>query len=184
MEFALICSSSSSSGVFSSAAKTSIRRRGNDRSARGGRRVASRSSSSSSSGEESEKRCESNTNKCNNRRMLFASVAASAAFFLSAKDDESKAFTVGGDNLSGSMFPSSNETFVGDFKDEDEAPYTTKDLVLDFVSPIVALRVVNVAFNGGVGGSPKWLDYLCVAGVGLVVWVFATDYSGLDAALH
>jgi len=140
-------------------------------------------SCSSSSGEESEKRCESNTNKYNNRRMLFASVVASAAFFLSAKDDESKAFTVGGDNLSGSMFPS-NETFVGDFKDEDEAPYTTKDLVLDFVSPIVALRVVNVAFNGGMGGSPKWLDYLCVAGVGLVVWVFATDYSGLDAALH
>ena len=148
--------------------------------------MASCSSSSSSSGE-SEERCESNTNdnKCNNRRkMLFASVASSAAFFLSAKDDESKAFTVGGDNLSGSMFPSSNETFVGDFKDEDEAPYTTKDLVLDFVSPIVALRVVNIAFNGGMGGSPKWLDYLCVAGVGLVVWVFATDYSGLDAALH
>ena len=143
------------------------------------------SCSSSSSSGESEERCESNTddNKCNNRRMLFASVA-SAAFFLSAKDDESKAFTVGGDNLSGSMFPSSNETFVGDFKDEDEAPYTTKDLVLDFVSPIVALRVVNIAFNGGMGGSPKWLDYLCVAGVGLVVWVFATDYSGLDAALH
>ena len=143
----------------------------------------SSSSSSSSSSGESEKRCDSNTNKYNNRRMLFASVA-SAAFFLSAKDDESKAFTVGGDNLSGSMFPSSNETFVGDFKDEDEAPYTTKDLVLDFVSPIVALRVVNIAFNGGMGGSPKWLDYLCVAGVGLVVWVFATDYSGLDAALH
>ena len=144
------------------------------------------SCSSSSSSGESEERCESNTNnnKRNNRRMLFASVASSAAFFLSAKDDESKAFTVGGDNLSGSMFPSSNETFVGDFKDEDEAPYTTKDLVLDFVSPIVALRVVNIAFNGGMGGSPKWLDYLCVAGVGLVVWVFATDYSGLDAALH
>ena len=178
MESALCSSScSSSSGVFFCAAKTRIRRRG------GGSRVASCSSSSSSG--ESEERCESNTddNKCNNRRMLFASVA-SAAFFLSAKDDESKAFTVGGDNLSGSMFPSSNETFVGDFKDEDEAPYTTKDLVLDFVSPIVALRVVNIAFNGGMGGSPKWLDYLCVAGVGLVVWVFATDYSGLDAALH
>ena len=146
------------------------------------------SCSSSSSSGESEERCESNANnnnKSNNRRkMLFASVASSAVFFLSAKDDASKAFTVGGDNLSGSMFPSSNETFVGDFKDEDEAPYTTKDLVLDFVSPIVALRVVNIAFNGGMGGSPKWLDYLCVAGVGLVVWVFATDYSGLDAALH
>ena len=175
MESALCSSScSSSSGVFFCAAKTRIRRR------RGGSRVASCSSSSSSG--ESEERCESNTNdnKCNNRRkMLFASVASSAAFFLSAKDDASKAFTVGGDNLSGS-----NETFVGDFKDEDEAPYTTKDLVLDFVSPIVALRVVNIAFNGGMGGSPKWLDYLCVAGVGLVVWVFATDYSGLDAALH
>ena len=56
--------------------------------------------------------------------------------------------------------------------------------MLDFVSPIVALRVVNIAFNGGMGGSPKWLDYLCVASVGVVLWVFATDYSGLDAALH
>lgn len=98
--------------------------------------------------------------------------------------EKAKAFTVGGENLpSGSMFPSSNESFFND-EDEEEERYTTKDLVLDFVSPIVALRVVNIAFNGGMGGSPKWLDYLCVASVGVVLWVFATDYSGLDAALH
>ena len=121
----------------------------------------------------------SNTND-QRRRVLFlgmTTVALSSA-------EKAKAFTVGGENLpSGSMFPSSNEKFFND-EDEEEERYTTKDLVLDFVSPIVALRVVNIAFNGGMGGSPKWLDYLCVASVGVVLWVFATDYSGLDAALH
>lgn len=121
----------------------------------------------------------SNTND-QRRRVLFlgmTTVALSSA-------EKAKAFTVGGENLpSGSTFPSSNESFFND-EDEEEERYTTKDLVLDFVSPIVALRVVNIAFNGGMGGSPKWLDYLCVASVGVVLWVFATDYSGLDAALH
>jgi len=118
----------------------------------------------------------------NNRRMMFLGVTTATVLLLSA--EKAKAFTVGGENLpSGSMFPSSNEKFF-DEEYEEEAPYNTKDLVLDFVSPIVALRVVNIAFNGGMGGSPKWLDYLCVASVGVVLWVFATDYSGLDAALH
>ena len=121
----------------------------------------------------------SNTND-QRRRVLF--LGMTTAVLLSA--EKAKAFTVGGENLpSGSTFPSSNESFFND-EDEEEERYTTKDLVLDFVSPIVALRVVNIAFNGGMGGSPKWLDYLCVASVGVVVWVFATDYSGLDAALH
>ena len=116
------------------------------------------------------------------RRVMFLGMTTAAVSLLSA--EKAKAFTVGGENLpSGSMFPSSNESFFND-EDEEEERYTTKDLVLDFVSPIVALRVVNIAFNGGMGGSPKWLDYLCVASVGVVVWVFATDYSGLDAALH
>ena len=123
----------------------------------------------------------SNTNN-QRRRMLFLGMTTATVSLLSA--EKGKAFTVGGENLpSGSMFPSSNEKFFND-EDEEEERYTTKDLVLDFVSPIVALRVVNIAFNGGMGGSPKWLDYLCVASVGVVVWVFATDYSGLDAALH
>ena len=118
----------------------------------------------------------------NNRRMMFLGMTTATVLLLSA--EKAKAFTVGGENLpSGSMFPSSNEKFF-DEEYEEEAPYNTKDLVLDFVSPIVALRVVNIAFNGGMGGSPKWLDYLCVASVGVVLWVFATDYSGLDAALH
>lgn len=125
------------------------------------------------------------TGKSNNnqrRRMMFLGMTTATVSLLSA--EKAKAFTVGGENLpSGSMFPSSNERFFND-EDEEEERYTTKDLVLDFVSPIVALRVVNIAFNGGMGGSPKWLDYLCVASVGVVVWVFATDYSGLDAALH
>lgn len=118
----------------------------------------------------------------NRRRMMFLGVTT--VLLLSAEEkDQAKAFTVGGENLStGSTFPSSNEKFLDD--EDEQPPYTTKDLVLDFVSPIVALRVVNIAFNGGMGGSPKWLDYLCVASVGVVVWVFATDYSGLDAALH
>ena len=121
----------------------------------------------------------SNTND-QRRRVLF--LGMTTAVLSSA--EKAKAFTVGGENLpSGSMFPSSNESFFND-EDEEEERYTTKDLVLDFVSPIVALRVVNIAFNGGMGGSPKWLDYLCVASVGVVLWVFATDYSGLDAALH
>ncbi|CAL6325004.1 unnamed protein product [Bathycoccus prasinos] len=121
----------------------------------------------------------SNTNE-QRRRVLF--LGMTTAVLSSA--EKAKAFTVGGENLpSGSMFPSSNESFFND-EDEEEERYTTKDLVLDFVSPIVALRVVNIAFNGGMGGSPKWLDYLCVASVGVVLWVFATDYSGLDAALH
>ncbi len=121
----------------------------------------------------------SNTND-QRRRVLF--LGMTTAVLLSA--EKAKAFTVGGENLpSGSTFPSSNESFFND-EDEEEERYTTKDLVLDFVSPIVALRVVNIAFNGGMGGSPKWLDYLCVASVGVVLWVFATDYSGLDAALH
>ncbi|MDA9787490.1 hypothetical protein N9D57_01990 [bacterium] len=121
----------------------------------------------------------SNTND-QRRRVLF--LGMTTAVLLSA--EKAKAFTVGGENLpSGSTFPSSNEKFFND-EDEEEERYTTKDLVLDFVSPIVALRVVNIAFNGGMGGSPKWLDYLCVASVGVVLWVFATDYSGLDAALH
>jgi hypothetical protein len=121
----------------------------------------------------------SNTND-QRRRVLFLGMTTVA--LLSA--EKAKAFTVGGENIpSGSMFPSSNESFFND-EDEEEERYTTKDLVLDFVSPIVALRVVNIAFNGGMGGSPKWLDYLCVASVGVVLWVFATDYSGLDAALH
>jgi len=123
----------------------------------------------------------SNTNN-QRRRMLFLGMTTATVSLLSA--EKGKAFTVGGENLpSGSMFPSSNEKFFND-EDEEEERYTTKDLVLDFVSPIVALRVVNIAFNGGMGGSPKWLDYLCVASVGVVLWVFATDYSGLDAALH
>ena len=121
----------------------------------------------------------SNTNE-QRRRVLF--LGMTTAVLSSA--EKAKAFTVGGENLpSGSTFPSSNESFFND-EDEEEERYTTKDLVLDFVSPIVALRVVNIAFNGGMGGSPKWLDYLCVASVGVVLWVFATDYSGLDAALH
>ena len=123
----------------------------------------------------------SNTNN-QRRRMMFLGMTTATVLLLSA--EKAKAFTVGGENLpSGSMFPSSNEKFFND-EDEEEERYTTKDLVLDFVSPIVALRVVNIAFNGGMGGSPKWLDYLCVASVGVVLWVFATDYSGLDAALH
>ena len=130
-------------------------------------------------------RDETTTGKSNNnqrRRVMFLGMTtATVSSLLSA--EKANAFTVGGENLpSGSMFPSSNESFFTE--DEEEERYTTKDLVLDFVSPIVALRVVNIAFNGGMGGSPKWLDYLCVASVGVVVWVFATDYSGLDAALH
>ena len=121
----------------------------------------------------------SNTNE-QRRRVLFLGMTT----VVLSSAEKAKAFTVGGENLpSGSMFPSSNEKFFTD-EDEEEERYTTKDLVLDFVSPIVALRVVNIAFNGGMGGSPKWLDYLCVASVGVVLWVFATDYSGLDAALH
>ena len=121
----------------------------------------------------------SNTNE-QRRRVLFLGMTT----VVLSSAEKAKAFTVGGENLpSGSIFPSSNESFFND-EDEEEERYTTKDLVLDFVSPIVALRVVNIAFNGGMGGSPKWLDYLCVASVGVVLWVFATDYSGLDAALH
>jgi hypothetical protein len=121
----------------------------------------------------------SNTND-QRRRVLFLGMTT----VVLSSAEKAKAFTVGGENIpSGSMFPSSNESFFND-EDEEEERYTTKDLVLDFVSPIVALRVVNIAFNGGMGGSPKWLDYLCVASVGVVLWVFATDYSGLDAALH
>jgi hypothetical protein len=121
----------------------------------------------------------SNTNE-QRRRVLFLGMTT----VVLSSAEKAKAFTVGGENLpSGSMFPSSNESFFN-VEDEEEERYTTKDLVLDFVSPIVALRVVNIAFNGGMGGSPKWLDYLCVASVGVVLWVFATDYSGLDAALH
>ena len=125
----------------------------------------------------------SNTNN-QRRRVMFLGMTTTATALLLSDAEKAKAFTVGGENLpSGSTFPSSNEKFFTD-EDEEEERYTTKDLVLDFVSPIVALRVVNIAFNGGMGGSPKWLDYLCVASVGVVLWVFATDYSGLDAALH
>ena len=125
----------------------------------------------------------SNTNN-QRRRVMFLGMTTTATALLLSDAEKANAFTVGGENLpSGSMFPSSNEKFFND-EDEEEERYTTKDLVLDFVSPIVALRVVNIAFNGGMGGSPKWLDYLCVASVGVVLWVFATDYSGLDAALH
>ena len=135
-------------------------------------------SCSSSHRDDAQTTGKSNTNN-QRRRMMFLGMTTATVLLLSA--EKAKAFTVGGENLpSGSMFPSSNE----DFFDEEEERYTTKDLVLDFVSPIVALRVVNIAFNGGMGGSPKWLDYLCVASVGVVLWVFATDYSGLDAALH
>lgn len=138
-------------------------------------------SRSSSRRDDAQTTGKSNTNN-QRRRMMFLGMTTATVLLLSA--EKAKAFTVGGENLpSGSMFPSSNEKFFND-EDEEEERYTTKDLVLDFVSPIVALRVVNIAFNGGMGGSPKWLDYLCVASVGVVLWVFATDYSGLDAALH
>ena len=138
-------------------------------------------SRSSSRRDDAQTTGKSNTNN-QRRRMMFLGMTTATVLLLSA--EKAKAFTVGGENLpSGSMFPSSNEKFFTD-EDEEEERYTTKDLVLDFVSPIVALRVVNIAFNGGMGGSPKWLDYLCVASVGVVLWVFATDYSGLDAALH
>jgi hypothetical protein len=138
-------------------------------------------SCSSSHRDDAQTTGKSNTNN-QRRRMMFLGMTTATVLLLSA--EKAKAFTVGGENLpSGSMFPSSNEKFFND-EDEEEERYTTKDLVLDFVSPIVALRVVNIAFNGGMGGSPKWLDYLCVASVGVVLWVFATDYSGLDAALH
>ena len=138
-------------------------------------------SCSSSHRDDAQTTGKSNTNN-QRRRMMFLGMTTATVLLLSA--EKAKAFTVGGENLpSGSMFPSSNESFFND-EDEEEERYTTKDLVLDFVSPIVALRVVNIAFNGGMGGSPKWLDYLCVASVGVVLWVFATDYSGLDAALH
>jgi hypothetical protein len=139
----------------------------------------SRSSSSHHHRRRDETTGKSNTSE-QRRRVLFLGMTT----VVLSSAEKAKAFTVGGENLpSGSMFPSSNESFFND-EDEEEERYTTKDLVLDFVSPIVALRVVNIAFNGGMGGSPKWLDYLCVASVGVVLWVFATDYSGLDAALH
>jgi hypothetical protein len=123
-------------------------------------------------------------NTMQRRRMTLMMVASNVAGVLLASG--AKAFTVGGDNLSGTMFPSSNEAFVTDDGDDvqREEPYTTKDLVVDFVSPILALRLVNIGFNGGMGGSPKWLDYLVVAGVGVVIFVFATDNTALDAALH
>lgn len=118
------------------------------------------------------------------RRMALMMVASNVATGVLLASDKAKAFTVGGDNLSGTMFPSSNEAFVTDDDVQREEPYTTKDLVVDFVSPILALRLVNIGFNGGMGGSPKWLDYLVVAGVGVVIFVFATDNTALDAALH
>ena len=118
------------------------------------------------------------------RRMALMMVASNVATGVLLASDKAKAFTVGGDNLSGTMFPSSNEAFVTDDDVQREEPYTTKDLVVDFVSPILALRLVNIGFNGGMGGSPKWLDYLVVAGVGVVIFVFATDKTALDAALH
>ena len=140
-------------------------------------------SRSSSRRDDAQTTGKSNTNN-QRRRVMFLGMTTTATALLLSDAEKAKAFTVGGENLpSGSMFPSSNEKFFND-EDEEEERYTTKDLVLDFVSPIVALRVVNIAFNGGMGGSPKWLDYLCVASVGVVLWVFATDYSGLDAALH
>ena len=140
-------------------------------------------SRSSSRRDDAQTTGKSNTNN-QRRRVMFLGMTTTATALLLSDAEKAKAFTVGGENLpSGSMFPSSNEKFFTD-EDEEEERYTTKDLVLDFVSPIVALRVVNIAFNGGMGGSPKWLDYLCVASVGVVLWVFATDYSGLDAALH
>merc|ERR1712216_533456 len=94
------------------------------------------------------------------RRMALMMVASNVATGVLLASDKAKAFTVGGDNLSGTMFPSSNEAFVTDDDVQREEPYTTKDLVVDFVSPILALRLVNIGFNGGMGGSPKWLDYL------------------------
>ena len=118
------------------------------------------------------------------RRMTLMMVASNVATGVLLASEKAKAFTVGGDNLSGTMFPSSNEAFVTDDDVQREEPYTTKDLVVDFVSPILALRLVNIGFNGGMGGSPKWLDYLVVAGVGVVIFVFATDNTALDAALH
>ena len=135
---------------------------------------------------------DANDKNMQRRRMTLIMVASNVAGVLLASGavqhgEEAKAFTVGGDNLSGTMFPSSNEAFVmddGDVQREQEEPYTTKDLVVDFVSPILALRLVNIGFNGGMGGSPKWLDYLVVAGVGVVIFVFATDNTALDAALH
>ena len=140
-------------------------------------------SRSSSRRDDAQTTGKSNTNN-QRRRVMFLGMTTTATALLLSDAEKANAFTVGGENLpSGSMFPSSNEKFFTD-EDEEEERYTTKDLVLDFVSPIVALRVVNIAFNGGMGGSPKWLDYLCVASVGVVLWVFATDYSGLDAALH
>ena len=135
-------------------------------------------SCSSSHRDDAQTTGKSNTNN-QRRRVMFLGMTTTATALLLSDAEKAKAFTVGGENLpSGSTFPSSNEKFFTD-EDEEEERYTTKDLVLDFVSPIVALRVVNIAFNGGMGGSPKWLDYLCVASVGVVLWVFATDYSGV-----
>jgi len=163
---------------FKQKSLTSLLRRRSNKSPLKGVKVARSSSSHHRDAQTTTGKSKSN----NRRRMMFLGVTT--VLLLSAEEkDQAKAFTVGGENLStGSTFPSSNEKFLDD--EDEQPPYTTKDLVLDFVSPIVALRVVNIAFNGGMGGSPKWLDYLCVASVGVVVWVFATDYSGLDAALH
>ena len=156
-----------------------LRRRRSNKSPLEGVKV----SRSSSRRDDAQTTGKSNTNN-QRRRVMFLGMTTTATALLLSDAEKAKAFTVGGENLpSGSTFPSSNEKFFTD-EDEEEERYTTKDLVLDFVSPIVALRVVNISFNGGMGGSPKWLDYLCVASVGVVLWVFATDYSGLDAALH
>jgi hypothetical protein len=103
------------------------------------------------------------------------------------------AFTVGGDQFStnASSFPRADERFIGidraaDERREEEERYSTKDLVLDFVSPVIALRVVNFAFNGGIKkeNDPKWLDVLCVLGVLLCLFVFVTDNAALDNALR
>jgi len=58
--------------------------------------------------------------------------------------------------------------------------YTTKDLVLDLCSPIIAWRVVTLALNQE---CPAWLNALSIALVGVCIWAVFGDVNFADQYL-
>ena len=58
--------------------------------------------------------------------------------------------------------------------------YTTKDLVLDLCSPIIAWRVVTLALNQE---CPAWLNTLSIALVGVCIWAVFGDVNFADQYL-
>ena len=117
------------------------------------------------------------------RRVMFLGMTTATVSLLSA--EKAKAFTVGGENLpSGSMFPSSNESFFND-EDEEEERYTTKDFGVGFCLTNSGVARGEYRVQRRNGREPEMAGLFVRSKCWCrCVWVFATDYSGLDAALH